>query len=41
MGLMNAARDNDRVDAAIWRELKLCVDNNMEPEFLPKIAAYM
>ena len=41
MGLMNAARDNDRLDAAIWRELKMCVDNNMDPDFLPKMAVYM
>ena len=41
MALLNAARDNNRLDAAIWRELKLCVDNGMSPDFLPKIQEYM
>ena len=41
ISLLNAARDNDRLDAAIWRELKLCVDNNLDPDFVPKMLAYM
>ena len=41
MGLLNAARDNDRIDATIWRELKKAVDNNMDPTFFPKMQAYM
>lgn len=41
MSLINAARDNNRLDAAIWRELKKCVDNNMDPEFIPKMMQYM
>ena len=41
MSLINAARDNDRIDATIWRELKLCVDNSLDPEFFPKMTAYM
>ena len=41
MQLINAARDNDRLDATIWRELKLCLDNNMDPDFIPKMIEYM
>ena len=41
MQLMNSARDNDRLDATIWRELKLCLDNNMDPDFIPKMIEYM
>ena len=39
MGLINAARDNNRIDATIWRELKMCVDNSMDPEFISKMQA--
>lgn len=41
LSLINAARDNDRLDAAIYRELKKCVDNNMDPDFVPKMKMYM
>lgn len=41
MALLNAARDNDRLDAAIYRELKKCADNNVDPDFKPKMKAYM
>ena len=41
MSLMNAARDNDKIDAHIRRELKRCTTNSLDPDYKSKIEAYV
>ena len=41
MRLINAARDNDKIDAHIYREQKACVDNAMLPGYIQKFFTYM
>lgn len=41
MRLINAARDNDKIDAHIYREQKAFVDNSMAPDYIPKFLTFM
>jgi hypothetical protein len=39
--LLNEAKDMDKIETTIAREMKSLVDNWMEPEFPPKLIKFM